>query len=113
MPTERAGFTVPNWFMAVIKWTAPALGVGVWMYIQLALMQKDIDSINTRLASLQATIDARSDGQSTLSQKVGNIEVKQASDGKSIADSLLRIEGNIKDIQADIKDINRRIPEKR
>ncbi len=109
----QSGFTVPNWFMAILKWTAPALGVAIWMYIQLTLIQKDVESLNARLVSLQASIDARGDGQAALSQRIGSMEVKQTVEGKMISDSLSRIENNVKDMQSDIKDINRRIPEKR
>lgn len=111
--SKPSGFSVPNWFVTIAKFSVPALLVFGAMYVRQEIMQKDIDLLQSDVRLIKNVNDARSESFIALSQRLQTVEITQASDGKQISDSLGRIESTVKDMQTDIRDLNRRMDAKR
>lgn len=100
-----ASFNIPVWFVSILKVSIPALIVGFGMYFRLGTMETNQLELKNTVTVMQAKLSEKSDMIMMLQNKTENMKALDVLEKSATVKTLERIEGDIKMMQADVKDI--------
>lgn len=100
-----ASFNIPVWFVSILKVSVPAILVGFGMYFRMGTMEKEQHELKNTVNVVQAKLSEKSDMILMLQNKTENMKALDTLEKSATVKTLERIEGDIKLIQADVKDI--------
>jgi len=103
---------VPAWIVSLGKLVLTAAASVAIAYARFSATEKEASDAHELGKANEAKIEAKSEVISQLSAQVGRIDLKETMMEKSIGDSLARIESSVKDLRADVKEIQTRAQSK-
>lgn len=103
--TQPSQVTIPGWVIAAGRFFGPvvvALAVGYASFIEVRTMsisnRDAITATNIRLLAVQELGKA-------MEIRLNTLEVTERNNEKAISESLARIEANLKDVKADVREL--------
>lgn len=100
-----ASFNIPLWFVSILKVSFPAILVGFGMYYRMGAMETAQTELHSTVTVLSAKLLEKSEKILMLEQKTENMKALDTLEKSATVKTLERIEGDIKMMQADVKDI--------
>lgn len=100
-----ASFNIPIWFVSILKVSVPALIVAFGMYFRMGAMETEQHELKNTVTGLTAKVLEKSEKLMQLENKTENMKALDTLEKSATVKTLERIEGDIKLMQADVKDI--------
>lgn len=96
------------WLIEALKLSIPAAIALVAMYVQVELLKERTAANLSRIVSLEGVVATRGELIQANRSSIVQLEVRLSSQENKTAESLKRIEDWLREIRADVKDLQRK-----
>lgn len=100
--------TIPSWVLNALKVLGPVVVITAVGYAKFTGMEKDNKYLSDRVNTLEIRTEGMRNELNSLQAKVLIGEQKHTSLEKNITETLIRIETGLKEMQSDVKDLQKR-----
>jgi hypothetical protein len=99
---------MPMWFVTFLKYGATAVSAIVVMWGAQQVLRRDVDENRARIAKLEIYNEAHVQALSASKSDIIVLQTRLAVLDKGIADTLNRLEADLKEVKRDVKEIQLR-----
>jgi hypothetical protein len=107
MTVKMQQVTIPSWLVEILKPAAAVIAAIAISYSRFVSLEKDVEDLKKTANSNAVKSETQRDALSMLATRQSTVELKQSVLEKGITESLVRIETTIKDIQVDMKELQK------
>lgn len=100
---------IPRWLVEAGK-IGMAAGIAILsMYIKVEVLQTRLEDTVAKLVKLEAALESQRIFMQADASRISVLETRQSLTERSITESLIRIEADIKEVKREVKDIQQRV----
>lgn len=98
---------IPNWAINAVKLLSPVVIAVAIVWARFTGVEQAALDLKAVVVTVEAKQEASKDLMTQMQLRQATIELKQSVLEKSIGEALIRIETSLKDVQLDVKDLQK------